>query len=112
MAKIYHIASRSAWEEAQAQGAYQGDTLQTEGFIHCSKWEQVFRVGNNYYPGRRDLILLEIDEAAVTPEIRYEAAPTGEVFPHIYGALNLEAVSGVLPFDPGADGRFGAETAK
>lgn len=109
MAKIYHIASRGAWEEARSQGSYQGDTLRTEGFIHCSKWEQVLRVGNNFYLGRQDLILLEIEEARVAPEIRYEAAPAGEIFPHIYGALNLDAVSGVLPFDPGADGRFGAE---
>ncbi len=63
-------------------------------------------VANRYYAGRQGLVLLTIDPAAVGAEIRYENLDGGdEAFPHIYGALPLEAVAEVRPFEPDAQGR-------
>ncbi|RJQ10345.1 MAG: DUF952 domain-containing protein [Dehalococcoidia bacterium] len=105
MPSIFHIASVEAWAAAQADGAYHGDTLATEGFIHCSRAEQVEAIANALYLGRHDLILLRIDRALVVPQVRDE--PSGsDLFPHIYGPLNLDAVAEVMAFAPGADGRF------
>lgn len=104
--RIYHIAVRDSWQQAVLSGAYEGDTLLTEGFIHCSTGQQVNGTANRYYAGRTDLILLEIDVAKVKPEIRYEAAPQGDLFPHIYGPLNCEAVTNVLEIQPNKDGQF------
>jgi uncharacterized protein (DUF952 family) len=102
---IFHIASAEAWAAAQASGEYRGDTLATEGFIHCSRAERVAAVANAFYAGRSDLVLLRIERDRVSPDVRDEPSG-GDVFPHIYGALNLDAVAEVLPFVPGADGRF------
>ncbi|MBL8232737.1 MAG: DUF952 domain-containing protein [Bryobacterales bacterium] len=90
---ILHVTSRAAWLAAQHDGAYRGDTLATEGFIHCCLPRQLDHVLRSYFQGRTDLVVLEIDEAAVGPEIRWE----GEIdrFPHIYGALNTDAVVAV-----------------
>ena len=38
---IYHITSRSAWNQARARGMYRTESLDTEGFIHCSTPQQV-----------------------------------------------------------------------
>jgi uncharacterized protein (DUF952 family) len=38
--------------------------------------------------------------------MRYEPPGDGELFPHIYGALNLDAVVRILDFPPAADGSF------
>ena len=103
---IYHIAPREAWGRAQAEGAYRGDTLATEGFIHASTAAQVVQVANRFYRGRTDVVLLCIDAGMVRAEIRYEGGEDGERFPHIYGALNLDAVSRVLEFRPMSDGTF------
>ena len=52
-------------------------------------------------------MLLRIDSEKLNAEVRYENLEGGEsLFPHIYGALNLSAVSGAVDFPPGADGRF------
>jgi uncharacterized protein (DUF952 family) len=102
---IFHITSRAQWEAAQARGAYRGDTLDAEGFIHSSTREQVLRVADARFRGRRGLVLLCIDPALVRAEIRYEPSG-GERFPHLYGPLNLEAVVRVVPFEPQADGTF------
>src|SRR5579862_1715908 len=66
---IFHIAEMSGWSEAQAGGAYRrstlGRTVEEEGFIHCSYWNQVESVANRFYVGRQNLLLLVIDPARV-----------------------------------------------
>ena len=104
-AVIFHITSRAAWEEARATGAYRGDTLDSEGFIHCSLARQVVVVANARFRGQQGLVLLQIDTARAAPEIRYEGAD-GELFPHIYGPLNAEAVITVYDFLPDKQGLF------
>jgi uncharacterized protein (DUF952 family) len=107
MDMILHIARRDDWEKAQSSAAFRGDTLESEGFIHCSRPEQVVRVANSLYRGRDDLVLLCIDSSKVEAEIRYENLEGGdELFPHIYGPLNVAAVVAVLDFEPQADGTF------
>ncbi len=104
---ILHITTRADWEGAQALGDYRLNTLETEGFIHCSTLEQVLGPANEFYRGRSDLVLLVIDPARLAAELVYEDCyETGTAFPHIYGPLNLDAVTKVVPFPPRPDGTF------
>ena len=103
---ILHIATRGAWQRAQAAGAYRGDTLDVQGFIHCSHPEQVVTVANARFRGRTDLLLLCVDEALLASELREEEGEPGQLFPHIYGPLNLDAVATVVEFLPGDGGTF------
>ncbi|MBK8020210.1 MAG: DUF952 domain-containing protein [Chloroflexi bacterium] len=110
MTIILHIVARDDWQVAQEAGEYRPPSLAKEGFIHTSEVDQVLGVANHYYPGHTDLVLLVIDPAKLTVELRYEA-PTGEasapgLFPHIYGPLNMDAVVGVFEFPMREDGRF------
>lgn len=103
---ILHICSAEAWEAAQQAGAYRGDTLDTEGFIHCSTFEQVVAVAAKWFKGRSGLVVLAIETEKVTPEIRYEDPGNGQRYPHIYGPLNVDAVQQVKPFVAQEDGTF------
>ncbi len=107
METIFHITKSEEWERATREGVYRTRTLASEGFIHCSRSEQVVRVANTLFRGQTGLVLLEIDTSRVGAEIRYENCEGGqEVFPHIYGALELDSVVRVLAFEPGEDGSF------
>jgi uncharacterized protein (DUF952 family) len=106
MQPIFHITQRQAWEASQAQGLYRCDSLKTEGFIHCSTQTQVIRVANSFYHGQSGLVLLHIAVDRLQAELRYDPIETGEVFPHLYGPLNLDAVVQVLAFEPRTDGSF------
>lgn len=106
MTQILHITSRTQWEAAQQAGVYRGDTLDSEGFIHNSTPSQVIAVANARFHGQPDLVLLDIDTERVRPAIRWEAADNGQVYPHIYGPLNVDAVRRVHPFPPQPDGSF------
>lgn len=108
MSRIYHITTRGTWQAAARLEKYELDSLSVEGFIHCSKWEQVLRVAETFYLGQRDLLLLEIDPRKLLPELRWEPGfdRPDELFPHIYGPLNLDAVCNVLDLHQGPDGQF------
>ncbi len=105
---IYHVTSRTSWSAAQKSGAYSADSLASQGFIHCSKMDQILRVVNTYYADQRGLVILVIDTSRLKPEVRWEAGADkpDELFPHIYGPLDLEAVMQVLEFEPDPDGKF------
>jgi len=107
---ILHITTKDQWAEAQSHPVHRGDTLGTEGFIHCSTPQQVVAAANTYFPGKDGLVLLVIDPERVQAEIRFEATGGTEAHPHIYGPLNLAAVVQVLPFPPGPDGKFSLPT--
>jgi uncharacterized protein (DUF952 family) len=107
---FYHITHQSDWDAAKLSGDYRADTLSTQGFIHCSTAAQVFGVANRLFQGKRDLILLKIDESKVSAPVKYENLEGGQqLFPHIYGSLNLDAVLEILPFLPEGDGHFSEE---
>jgi uncharacterized protein (DUF952 family) len=104
---ILHIAQQDDWEVALESGFYEGPTLASEGFIHASTTAQVVAVANRIFLGRRDLVLLVIDEHRLSAEVRPENLEGGsELYPHIYGPMECEAVESVLPFAPESDGRF------
>ncbi|MCL0059713.1 DUF952 domain-containing protein [Dehalococcoidia bacterium] len=104
---ILHIAKRNDWEKARSSGSYRADTLESQGFIHCSTPEQVIRVANFLLRGQDDLVLLCIDSKKLGAEIRMENLEGGDkLFPHVYGPLNVEAVVKVVDFKPQTDGTF------
>jgi glutathione S-transferase len=108
---LFHITAEADWARAQAVGAYsvstRGLTLAEVGFVHCAFEEQVARVANSFFRGMDKLVVLRIALDRLDSEVRYESVEGGdELFPHVYGPLNLEAVVAVLPLPPGSDGTF------
>ncbi len=105
---ILHATSRAAWTAAQKNGRYEAASLAEQGFIHCSKVDQILRVANSYFPGQPGMVLLVIDPAHLEAALRWEpgADAATELFPHVYGPLNLDAVVDVIDFEPGPDGLF------
>jgi uncharacterized protein (DUF952 family) len=103
---ILHITTRDRAQTAQQTGIYRADSLDTEGFIHCSTPEQVIWVANQFYTGQIDLVLLCIDPEKVNPEIRYETVEGVGTFPHVYGELNADAIVKIVEFPPNINGTF------
>jgi uncharacterized protein (DUF952 family) len=102
---VFHIAERAAFSLALETGAYECESLGREGFIHCSTRQQVMRTANRFYAGRSGLVLLCIDAERVQGTLRDEPAD-GELFPHHYGPIPLEAILLRLEFSCTADGLF------
>ena len=93
---IYRISEASDWANAKLNGEFASADLTLEGFIHCSKESQVEGVLERYYSGVKNLRLLKIEEAKLTSPLKYEVSTGGELFPHLFGALNPDAVVEVI----------------
>lgn len=107
MGTIFHITSNEAWNEALRRGKYEAPSLSTAGFIHCSNADQVVRVANNIYRNIGGLVLLHIDVDRLPAPVVYENLDGGrELFPHVYGPIEVSAVRAVTPFEPADDGTF------
>ncbi|MFZ0245080.1 DUF952 domain-containing protein [Candidatus Binatus sp.] len=110
---IVHIVKRSEWAEAVGRGTYAPASLRAEGFIHCSTIAQVIDTANRFYRGQNGLVVLCIDERRLKAELKYEApaqayreSAESEMFPHLYGELNVDAVARVVELPCEADGSF------
>jgi len=114
---IYHITTKSEWQTAQQAGSYQAPSLTDEGFIHFSQKHQILPVANAFYRNVPDLIILCVDEDKLTSPVKYEApvhpsnddagdVDESQLFPHVYGTVNLDAVSKVVDFPAQVDGSY------
>ena len=105
MTRINHIATQTDWDRRTAN--YAPENWRDEGFVHCSTDDQLVRTANRFFAGRGDLVLLKIDTARLVALVVWEGADTtGEDFPHIYGAINIDAVVSAVPFASGPDETF------
>ena len=89
---IFHIATEKNLVKAKQSNKYIVESILTEGFIHCSKIDQVIEVANLIFKGQKNLKLLVIDENKVKSEIKYDVSGNGKFYPHIYGSLNLDSI--------------------
>jgi uncharacterized protein (DUF952 family) len=104
---IYHICTRQAWQFAQEMGYYSADSMAIEGFIHASLAKQVAPSANLFFKGQTNLIVLWIAKNRLTSTLVFENTTGGsDLFPHIYGTINLEAVEKISDLKADEDGLF------
>jgi uncharacterized protein (DUF952 family) len=108
MSRILHITTAQQWTAAQQAGEYRAASLQTEGFIHASYPQQVQKVAQRFYRDVADLVVLVINSTALQADVRdepgrYAGDSVDELFPHIYGPINLDAVGDVIPLQSEED---------
>ncbi|MGJ3239502.1 MAG: DUF952 domain-containing protein [Anaerolineae bacterium] len=112
---IYHLTSAVEWKLAQQQGYYVTPSLDREGFIHCSTLVQAIPVANAFYQDIDELVMLCIDETLLDAEVKWEAPAhleghtppadsDAQLFPHVYGVINLEAVMDCVSVPADEDG--------
>ena len=105
MRRIYKISPASAWREAERQGVYRGsaDDIR-DGFIHFSTASQVAETAKKHFFGQTGLFLIEVDADVLGERLRWEPSRNDELFPHLYGELDLGAVIGVHSIRARSDG--------
>jgi uncharacterized protein (DUF952 family) len=102
---IYHICRRSEWDAARAAGVYRGSSQDAaDGFIHFSTAAQIRESARKHRAGQSDLVLVTVDAARLGTALKWEPSRDGALFPHLYGALPMEAAVHVDPLPLGPDG--------
>jgi uncharacterized protein (DUF952 family) len=103
--RIYKICPASAWREAERQGVYRGSADDArDGFIHFSTASQLSETARKHFHGQAGLFLIELDATALGESLRWEPSRNNELFPHLYGDLDLGAVTNVYELHARPDG--------
>jgi uncharacterized protein (DUF952 family) len=89
---IVHLATPDEWATAQATGSIAPASLEQEGFVHCSRPEQVAGTIDRHFDGVDALVLLHLDEGSFGDDLRWEEGRPGEDFPHVYRAIGVDEV--------------------
>jgi uncharacterized protein (DUF952 family) len=90
---IYKILSAADWEAAKRSGRFEGSADdRRDGFIHFSDVEQVIGTARKYFAGQAGLVLLAVDPTRLA-DLRWERSRDDALFPHLYGPLELDAVT-------------------
>jgi|HigsolmetaAR202D_1030399.scaffolds.fasta_scaffold51145_2 uncharacterized protein (DUF952 family) len=110
MATIYHLAPAERWRTWPSNEPYLPAEFPNDGFVHCTAGDELMlRVANTFYrttPG--DYVLLVIDTERLTSPLKWEQSEDAlaSQFPHIYGPIDLAAVTEVRPAQRDSDGTF------
>jgi uncharacterized protein (DUF952 family) len=101
---IYKICRRDEWTAAERERVFRGspDDLR-DGFIHFSTAEQTPGTFEKYFAGETGLVLIAVDTRPLGTALKWEPSRGGALFPHLYGALGLDAVLWSRPLASAAD---------
>jgi glutathione S-transferase len=102
----YHLVPQAYYDAQDPRADYVPRDFAREGFIHCTDGtDEMARIANLFYKNSAEPhYYLTIDKTRVRAEIRYEDPV--RVYPHIYGALNRDAIVAIRPARRAADGAF------
>lgn len=102
---IFHMCKRSDWQAAQKGGLYHGsgDDI-ADGFMHFSTAEQLAESAARHRKGVTGLILIAIDPEVLGDALKWEPSRGGQLFPHLYGALDVSKVARTDDLPLGDDG--------
>lgn len=88
----FHYSPAEYYAAQDPEKDYTPPHYAEEGFIHCTDGaKHMANVANRFYKDDpRDFLVLYLDKARIKSSIKYE--DPGEIYPHIYGPLNHDAI--------------------
>jgi uncharacterized protein (DUF952 family) len=93
MTLIYKIVPAALWRAAEARAEFDGAPVDVaDGFIHFSTAAQVRETAGRHFAGQRDLLLVTVEAERLGHTLRFESSRGGDLFPHLYGPLQLANV--------------------
>lgn len=102
---VYKICSREEWDLAVATGRFHGAPVDlADGFIHFSTAAQVKETARRHFSGRDGLVLVSVDPDALGEALKWEPSRGGDLFPHLYGVLPVDAAREVVSLPLGGNG--------
>ncbi|WP_075764506.1 DUF952 domain-containing protein [Photobacterium proteolyticum] len=110
MKNLYHLIDYNSLNQLRSNPSYEPESLQQEGFVHLAYDHQLPFIINHFFKGASGIHLLEIAPSLLHAEVVDEAPAgiedDGELYPHLYGALNASAVQRLYALSIDGEGGF------
>ena len=103
--RAYKILSTGEFSLLHGAGAFPGSPADlADGYIHLSTASQLPGTLDKHYAGRTGLVIAAVDLTRVADILRWEVSRGGQLFPHLYGVLKMDAIIATAPLERLADG--------
>ncbi len=90
----YKILTQDQMDTFEHERVFLGAPIDlADGYIHLSTAEQAQETLEKHFAGQSGLWLAAVDLAVLGDTVRWEPSRGGQLFPHIYGPLPLDAVT-------------------
>jgi uncharacterized protein (DUF952 family) len=101
----YKVLTAAQMDLLEHDGVFAGAPIDlADGYIHLSTADQVTATVDKHFAGQTDLHIAAVDLAVLGDAVKWEPSRGGQLFPHIYAALPLNAVLAYGPLERDADG--------
>lgn len=102
---VYKVCSEALWRDAEREGLFRGAPVDLQdGYIHFSTAAQVAETLARHFAGQKDLLLISVEADRLGDGLKWEPSRGGALFPHLYGELDLSAVTKISPLPLDAKG--------
>ncbi len=89
----YKVLTGEQMAGLERDGSFAGAPVDVQdGYIHLSTAAQLQETLDKHFAGQSDLWLAAVDLDALADLIKWEPSRGGQLFPHLYGELPLDAV--------------------
>lgn len=100
---VYKLLTKPEFEAAKASGVTDVEVDRTDGFVHLSMKAQVEETAEKYFRDRGTIYLLRFAVEVLSP-LKWEESRGGQLFPHLYGPLEITLADGAWRLDEGNGG--------
>ena len=101
----YKVLTADEMAALEREGIFAGAPVDlADGYIHPSTADQLTGTVDKHFAQADGLHVAAVDLAAQGERLRWEPSRGGQLFPHVYGPLPLDAVRSVVPLPLGGDG--------
>ena len=101
----YKVLTGPQMAVLEVDGVFAGAPIDlADGYVHLSTADQVTETVDKHFAGQADLHVAAVDLAVLGEAVKWEASRGGQLFPHIYAALPLNAVLAYGPLERDAEG--------
>ena len=97
----YKVLTARQFADWQASGTFSGAPVDlADGYIHLSTADQLQATLAKHFAGQTDLVIAAINLTQLGDAVRWEPSRGGAMFPHVYGALPINALISHDPRQP------------
>ncbi|MGK6319827.1 DUF952 domain-containing protein [Sphingomonas sp. DT-204] len=101
----YKVLTAEQMAALEQGGSFAGAPVDlADGYIHLSTARQLTETVDRHFAGQEHLHVAAVDLEALGEAIRWEESRGGQLFPHLYGPLPLDAVIAYSPLERDDDG--------
>lgn len=102
---VYKLLTGADWQAASGMGVTCTEIDEQDGYVHLSSRAQVAETARLHFAGAEGVRLLRFAVADLPP-LEWEVSRGGQLFPHLYGPLEVSLADAVWHLLPGPDGQF------